>query len=319
MKKKLHILFLCLALILTTIPVTPVSVSAKTTASSYTGWKTSGSKKYYYKNGKRLTGFRKIGKWYYYFDSSGAMRTGWVRVNNKFRYFGSGTGRMHTNQTLRGRKIDKSGVWTPVIVLDPGHSSIVASGYEPLGPGSSQMKSKDTSGTQGVATNVPEYRLNFTIAKSLKKVLETRGYKVILTRTTNNVALSCIQRAQVANKAKADAFVRIHANGSSSSYANGAMTICTTRNNPYAPSLYKKSKALSSEILNAYVKATGCRKEFVWETDSMSGNNWSKVPVTIIEMGYMSNPTEDRRMQTASYQKKMVAGIAKGIDNYILK
>ena len=318
MKKKLHILFLCLALIITAVPVTSVSVSAETTK-SYTGWKTSGGKKYYYKNGKRLTGFRKIGKWYYCFDSSGAMRTGWVRVSNKFRYFGKGTGRMHCNDTIAGRKTGKNGVWTPVIVLDPGHSSIVASGSEPLGPGSSQLKSKDTSGTQGVATGVPEYRLNFTIAQSLKTVLEKRGYKVILTRTTNNIALSCIQRAQIANNAKADAFVRIHANGSSSSSANGAMTICTTKNNPYAPSLYKKSKALSSEILDAYVKSTGCRREYIWETDSMSGNNWSKVPVTIIEMGYMSNPAEDRLMQTASYQKKMVAGIAAGIDNYILK
>ena len=55
-------------------------------------------------------------------------------------------------------KIDSKGVWTPVIVLDPGHSGIVAGGYEPLGPGSSQTKSKDTSGTQGVATV-----LNFSV------------------------------------------------------------------------------------------------------------------------------------------------------------
>lgn len=68
----------------------------------------------------------------------------------------------------------------------------------------------------------------------------------------------------------------------------------------------QKNKALSEAVLNAYVSATGCRKEYVWETDSMTGNNWSKVPTTIIEMGYMSNPSEDRRMQQSSYQKKMV-------------
>ena len=139
-----------------------------------------------------------------------------------------------------------------------------------------------------------------------------------MTRTNSKVALSCIDRAKIANEAHADAYVRIHANGSDSSSANGAMTICTTRNSPYISSMYKKNKSLSNAVLNAYVSATGCRKEYIWETDSMTGNNWSKVPTTLIEMGYMSNPSEDRRMQQTSYQKKMVRGIANGIEDYLV-
>ena len=79
-----------------------------------------------------------------------------------------------------------------------------------------------------------------------------------------------------------------------------------------------KSYNLSKAVLNAYVKATGCRKEYIWETDTMSGNNWSKVPTTLIELGYMSNPAEDRLMQSNSYQKKMVKGMANGIKTYLL-
>lgn len=287
-------------------------------AENYTGWKTISGQKYYYRNGKALKGLKKVGKYYYFFGRDGIMRTGWQRISNQYRYFGKRNGTMCVNKTIGGRRINSKGVWTPVIVLDPGHSGVVAGGYEPLGPGSGQMKSKDTSGTEGVATGVPEYKLTLDIGLQLRTLLQKRGCKVIMTRTNSKNPLSCIQRAQVANKARADAFIRIHANGIDNSYTSGAMTICTTSQNPYVSSMYRKNKSLSSAVLNAYVKSTGCRREYIWETDTMTGNNWSQVPTTLIEMGYMSNPTEDRKMQQDSYQKKMVYGIANGIDHYLL-
>ena len=212
------------------------------------------------------------------------------------------------NQTVTDKK---------VIVLDPGHSAVVATGTEPLGPGSSEQKAADASGTSGVSSGIPEYELTLNISVQLKEVLEQRGYQVVLTRESNNVPISCVQRAEVANNLNADAYVRIHANGSENSDANGAMTICTTPNNPYNGSIYGESKALSEAILDKYCEVTGCNKEYVWETDTMSGNNWSQVPVTIVEMGYMTNPEEDVLMQTAEYQQKMVHGIADGIDAYM--
>lgn len=203
-----------------------------------------------------------------------------------------------------------------IIVLDPGHSSVVAEGMEPLGPGSSEQKSADTSGTSGVSTGIPEYELTMQVSQKLKAELENRGYTVILTRETNDVPVSCVQRAETANNAGADAFVRIHANGAESSSAQGAMTICITPDNPFYPGLYAQSRALSDSIINEMCAAAGCENDGVWETDSMSGNNWSEVPATIVEMGYMTNPQEDELMATDEYQNKLTLGIANGIDAY---
>lgn len=273
---------------------------------------------YIQKNGTRKKGWLRVGRRQYYFNRKGIMQTGWVRLNGKWRYFSRKSGFLVKNKTIGGKKIDKNGVLKGkfVVVIDPGHSGVTAGGVEPLGPGSSSMKSKDTSGTQGRYTGVPEYKTTLTIAKKLKKELTSRGYKVILTRTNHKKPLSCKERAMVANKAKADVLIRLHCNGSESSSAHGAMTICTTKNSPYVPELYQKSYRLSQKVLDSYVKATGARKEYIWETDSMSGNNWSKVPTTLIEMGYMTNPAEDKKMQKTSYQKKMVEGLADGIDAY---
>lgn len=202
-----------------------------------------------------------------------------------------------------------------VVVIDPGHQLRGDNAMEPNGPGSKTSKARVTSGTSGVATGVAEYILNLDISLKLKTELENRGYVVHMTRSTHDVNISNKERAEYANSVNADIAVRIHANGAGPS-VRGAETLAPSANNPYVSHLSNASISLSRHVINAYCSATGFINRGVKTNDTMTGINWSSVPVTIIELGFMSNASEDRAMQDSIMQNNMVQGIANGIDAY---
>ncbi len=204
-----------------------------------------------------------------------------------------------------------------VICIDAGHQARGNNEKEPNGPGSSIYKAKVTTGATGVATHSLESQINLQVALKLQRILQQNGYQVIMCRTSQDVNISNAQRAQIANNAHAAAFVRLHCDSSASSAPTGTMTMAPSQNNAYCSAISLESQKLARAILNQTCKAAGSHSRGVSITDTMTGLNWAQVPVTIIEMGFLSNPTEDQLLSSDSYQEKLAQGIASGISEYL--
>ncbi len=271
-------------------------------------------------------GWSKIGNDWYWFNSDCKMASSqWLQQGENWYYLRDWGGRLHSGEFVVGGEtyyFNADGVLTDkkelsqVIVIDPGHQGQGDSRKEPVGPGSSVMKARVTSGTTGCVSGLDEYELNLQVSLLLRTELESRGYTVYMTRETHDVNISNKERAEYASSVGGDILVRIHANGDDNSSVNGALCMAPSDSNAFVSALAPESQRLSQCIIDSYCQATGLRNRGVMITDDMSGINWSTMPVTIVEMGFMSNAGDDSKMADSDFQKKMVDGIADGIDQY---
>lgn len=206
-----------------------------------------------------------------------------------------------------------------IIAIDPGHQApdIDMSAQEPIGPGATETKAKATAGTQGTYTGLEEYKLNLDISLLLRDLLEQEGHTVVLARTNNETAISNAERAQMAVNAGADIYVRIHANGNPDSSVSGACALIASQSNPYVGSMYETNYALADDILTAYCEETGIDNDGIVLRDDLTGLNWAgTMPAMLLEMGFMTNRSDDEQMADPAFQNRMATGIAKGIDQY---
>jgi N-acetylmuramoyl-L-alanine amidase len=229
-----------------------------------------------------------------------------------------GPGSAHDGTDIYYHGADDSPNEHRIIVIDAGHQTEGSAELEPNGPGAESMKAEVTWGTVGVATGQTEYELNLRVALLLRDELIRRGYSVVMIRETNDVSISNMERAQIANKYEAAAYVRIHANGWEDESLYGAMALCQSSRNPYPECVarYEESALLSRCVLTNFCDKTDRKNLGVREDDSMTGTNWSRVPTTIVEMGFLTNPAEDRAMQLDFFRQAAAIGIADGLDAY---
>ena len=202
-----------------------------------------------------------------------------------------------------------------VVVIDPGHGDRSNLEKEPVSPESSLMKIKDGGGASGVITKTPEYKVNMEVAMKLKKVLEEKGINVIMTKTEHSQNLGNIERAEVGNNANAKLVIRIHCDSSESSSAKGASMLIPDTVNENTKLITEESKRYGKIILDELTKQVGMYNRGLILSKDMTGFNWSKVPVILVEMGFMSNPEEDKLLSDEAYQDKLAKALADGIES----
>lgn len=205
-----------------------------------------------------------------------------------------------------------------VISIDPGHQKRANLDLEPIGPNSSQMKEKVRGGSRGVVSGRPEYEITLEISLKLKTLLEKAGIKVAMTRDRNDIDISNIERAKIVNQARADLFVRIHADGSEDSSMNGISTLYPARNQ-WTEGIYSESLRAARIIQEELIKITARRDNGITARDDLTGFNWSKVPVILVEAGFLSNPEEDRLLNDPEFQEKLAQGIFNGVKKYLAR
>lgn len=211
---------------------------------------------------------------------------------------------------------DKSVLENKTICIDPGHQLKGNNAKEPLAPNSTIKKTKCTYGTVGVATKIREEKLNLKVGLLLKERLTNAGAKVIMTRKTSDVDISNVQRAKISNDANSDIFIRLHADGIDNPSVSGISILIPGKEHISDTELLKKSNEIASYVIDAMTEKTKAKNRGIIKRSDISGLNWSKNPAILIEMGFMTNPEEDKKLNDVDYQNKLVSGIVEGLIKY---
>jgi N-acetylmuramoyl-L-alanine amidase len=205
----------------------------------------------------------------------------------------------------------------PLVCLDPGHGTPPAIGrqLEPIGPGSRELKIKDGGGAPGEAP------VALAIAVRTRRLLLARGYRVAMTRTGPTIHLGDgdgnIARARFCNRRHAALMVRIHADGSSDRSLHGVSTLVPAWHRGWTNDIYARSVRAGRALQKAVSGATGAADRGIVQRSDLTGFNWADVPVMLVESGFMSNPTESRRLKTATYQQRLAVGLARGVSAFL--
>ncbi|MBQ7976328.1 MAG: N-acetylmuramoyl-L-alanine amidase [Clostridia bacterium] len=197
------------------------------------------------------------------------------------------------------------------VCIDAGHGITDRNEKEPVSPGSDTKKAANVNGATG------EEEFNLAVALLVEEKLSAAGIHTDMTRTTHECDKSNVERALQANNS--DYCIRIHADGNNDSAVHGISVLIPEKSYYDDADFVDASKIMAQFILDETVAATGAKNNGLVIRGDLTGFNWSKIPVILIECGFMSNPEEKAKLQSPEYQEKIAQGIADGFLNYIKK
>jgi N-acetylmuramoyl-L-alanine amidase len=121
-----------------------------------------------------------------------------------------------------------------------------------------------------------------------------------------------VARARIANRAHAALFLRIHADGATDPQTAGTHTLYPALHAGWTDDVYVSSKRAAATVQRELVRALGFPDRGLQPHSDFTGLNWSDVPVILVELGFMTNPTEDRLLATAAYRERAAVGLCRG-------
>jgi len=201
------------------------------------------------------------------------------------------------------------------VCIDPGHQRTPDPRPEPVWPGAAESKPRCAPGARGLLSGTPEHEVTLDVSLLLAARLRARGATVTLTRERADVSISNVERALLAGEVGADLALRIHCDGVRSAARplgflwRGCMT-CVPSPAHLGEALCRESLRAAERLHPALVRATGFRDRGIVERSDLSGFNWSPVPVVLLELGYLTNPREERRLLDGDRQERIAAELS---------
>jgi N-acetylmuramoyl-L-alanine amidase len=139
-----------------------------------------------------------------------------------------------------------------------------------------------------------------------------------MTRTTTCcVSMGNIARAKIANQAGAALFLRIHADGSTDHSVAGTSTLYPATHIGWTDDIDGRSLKAAKAIQPRLVHALGWPNRGLVARGDLTGFNWSNVPAVLVEVGFLTNPTEDRQLATFYKVNKAAWGLRNGVIAYL--